>query len=331
MMQDLRLILIVVGAAAIIALLLHGLWTSRKERSSLFRARPMKRRKYESQDEAADDMSEADGSRHAAALPEDPAPRVSPYSEAQNEQDPLLSAGRAYPSSAPEEQPVIPKAQSPRRQPVKTPETEPQIGLFDALEQEAPAPDASAPEEITTAAVITAAEAEAGISHTRAEEPAAEPEALPVQEEAPVSSAENKELVLALFVSAHPGQMLAGDTLRTAIEQAGFRFGAMNIYHRHVDPAGSGPVLFSLANMVNPGTFVPEQMEEIETPGVAMFMMVPSYGDAGQNFKLMLQAAQRIASDVGGVVLDEERKMLTPQKIEVYKARIRKVLVTGQN
>lgn len=324
-MQDLRLILIVVGAVAIIALLLHGLWTSRKERSSLFRARPMKRRKYESQNEAADDLSEAPGSRHSAALPEDPAPQVSPYPEAQHEQDPLLSAGNMYPPSEPEALPVMPKAQSPRRQPARAPEAEPQIGLFDALEQEAQAPAAPAPEVMTTAAVFTAAETDA----PHAEEPAAEPE--PVQEDAPRSSAENNELVLALFVSAHPGQMVAGDILRTAIEQAGFRFGAMNIYHRHVDPAGSGPVLFSLANMVNPGTFVPEQMEEIETPGVAMFMMVPSYGDAGQNFKLMLQAAQRIASDVGGVVLDEERKMLTPQKIEVYKARIRKVLVAKQN
>ncbi len=330
-MQDLRLILIVVGAVAIIALLLHGLWTSRKERSSLFRARPMKRRKYESQDEAADDMSEAHGARHSAALPDDPAPQISPYSEAQNEQDPLLSAGRMSPSPEPEEPPVIPKAQSPRRQPVKTPEAEPQIGLFDALEQEAPAPQVAvtpAPEVMTTAAVITAAETDT----PHEEQPAAEPEpVVAVQEDAPHSSAENNELVLALFVSAHPGQMVAGDILRTAVEQAGFRFGAMNIYHRHVDPAGSGPVLFSLANMVNPGTFVPEQMEEIETPGVAMFMMVPSYGDASQNFKLMLQAAQRIASDVGGVVLDEERKMLTPQKIEVYKARIRKVLVAKQN
>lgn len=310
-MQDLRLILIVVGAVAIIALLLHGLWTSRKERSSLFRARPMKRRKHELQDDAADAQSEARDPRHSALSENTPAQTDS--------QDPLLSTGNMYPPSEPVVPSVLPKPVTERR-PVKSPESEPQIGLFDAIEQEVHTE--LVPEVMTTGAVTTAAETtEPGALQDN--ESAPEPQEQPAVK----NSAAEKELVLALFVAAHQGQLIPGEILRTAVEQAGFRFGAMNIYHRHVDPAGSGPVLFSLANMMNPGTFVPEQMDAIETPGVAMFMMVPSYGDANQNFKLMLQAGQRIASDVGGVVLDEERKILTPQKIEVYKARIRKVLV----
>ncbi|WES91030.1 cell division protein ZipA [Dickeya fangzhongdai] len=306
MMQDLRLILIVVGAIAIIALLLHGLWTSRKERSSLFRDRPVKRLKPKRDDAPLEELDEGVGEVRVTHSRGQQNPSSGNYAP---------SGERSAPSFGQEPAAYDPllddvEPQAPLRQPVQpaAPRAEPQS-----------APQYQQPQPVSESAARIVDETTPE-TYDRQPEPAA-PEAPATAQHEP-----QQEAVLVLHVAAHQGGVIGGELLLQSVLQSGFQFGEMNIFHRHVNPAGSGPVLFSLANMVKPGSFNVEAMSEFTTPGVSIFMMVPSYGDASQNFKLMLQSAQRIADDVGGVVLDDERRLVTPQKVEAYKARIRAVL-----
>ena len=339
-MQDLRLILVVVGAIAIVALLLHGLWTSRKERSKLFRDKPAKRRKSDSQENSSDyDDSALFTEKQPTSVVSEPvhqvkeASRVEPNMQSSssiereaepelkmNTQSTVQSANKAHSENIRHAEPVVASHLNnvPEQLTISMAEEKvelPEVNIRPlSAEQSEPNFDMHLESE------------EAKPVHHEQNSAHIEAKTELQDSSAATSGKESKETVLVLHVAAHQGQVLQGDALLASILQAGFQFGEMQIFHRHVSPSGTGPVLFSLANMVKPGSFDPETMSDFTTPGVSMFMMVPSYGEAAQNFKLMLQAAQRIASDAGGVVLDDERKLLTPQKIEVYHGRIRNTL-----
>ncbi len=151
-------------------------------------------------------------------------------------------------------------------------------------------------------------------------EPAQQSMDLPLDPDDEPPLTQEPDMVIALHVV---GQ-INGPVLLQQLTELGFKYGEFDIFHRHVDTAGTGPVLFSLANMFNPGTFDINAMEHFETKGIALFLALPIKSNSTQAFTMMHNAAEKIAAAVdGGQVLDEHRNPLTRQAVQHIHQSIR--------
>jgi len=145
-------------------------------------------------------------------------------------------------------------------------------------------------------------------------------EAVPAASSAP---AQDFSEVLVLNVVARPNHEIAGVDLLQVLLANQLRFGDMAIFHRHVDGAARSPVLFSVANLVNPGTFDLNRISEFSTRGVCFFMTLPSVGNNMQAFDKMLEAAQQVRIALDADLKDDNRSVMTAQTIEHYRQRVR--------
>lgn len=130
------------------------------------------------------------------------------------------------------------------------------------------------------------------------------------------------EEVFIINIMAFRGEMFNGNDLLDAVLRCGLRYGNMDIFHRYSDTKGEGTLLFSMANMVKPGTFDLDSMDEFETPGVSLFMTLPIDADSMKSFELMVEAANSIAEALDGELKDDQRSVMTRQTIEHCRQRI---------
>lgn len=138
-----------------------------------------------------------------------------------------------------------------------------------------------------------------------------------------VSSEPPAQEVLVLNVKAPDDKPIFGSALLPMLLTLGFKFGDQDIFHRHVNANGKGPVLFSLANMFKPGVFDIDNLENFTTQGVSLFMILPIEGDPHQVFNMMHNAARKIADEFHGQILDGRRSVLSKQGLQQYVERIR--------
>ena len=129
--------------------------------------------------------------------------------------------------------------------------------------------------------------------------------------------------VVVINVLAKTDQNFTGPRLKALFEACGLEHGDMDIYHRHEQSDTTSPVQFSVASAVEPGTFKPEDMPALSTPGISFFMSMPGPTNCMQAFEFMLETAQCVVRNLGGELKDERRSVMTPQTIEHCRQRIR--------
>jgi cell division protein ZipA len=93
----------------------------------------------------------------------------------------------------------------------------------------------------------------------------------------------------------------------------------MQIFHFSDD---QGRMLFSMANMLNPGTFPMKEMNGFVTPGVTLFSTLPGPTDSMAVFEQMLSVAQRLAALFDAELQDSTHSDLTKQTIDHVREEI---------
>ena len=137
-----------------------------------------------------------------------------------------------------------------------------------------------------------------------------------------------EEGVIILSLMAEEGTTFNGMQLLDAMELCGLRHGEMGIFH--YPELDSGKNLFSVANVVEPGSFDRGHMDELETPGLAMFMRLPAPIDGEKALLTFVQQAKRLKEQLSGQLTDSQRRELTRETLDDLKNTARRFRVSAE-
>jgi len=138
-----------------------------------------------------------------------------------------------------------------------------------------------------------------------------------------LSEAPDPENVLVITVVAGQDKPISGRVLHKLVDACGMQHGDMDIYHRFEEGRGQGPVQFSMANAVSPGSFDLATLDSLQTPAVSFFMSMEEPCDVMNAYECMLATAETVAKHMGAELLDENRSVMRPQTKQHYRQRIR--------
>ena len=127
----------------------------------------------------------------------------------------------------------------------------------------------------------------------------------------------NPSDIIVLYILPKAEEELIGSQINSAAQAMGLTFGEMNIFH--FKPKDRS--IFSLANMLEPGSFDADNIHDLKTSGLTVFMQLKA-GDPLDDLTEMLQRSYQLAGLLGARLCNHKRKVLTEQDAENYRKQV---------
>jgi len=123
--------------------------------------------------------------------------------------------------------------------------------------------------------------------------------------------------IIVLYILPKAGQHLAGAQINSSAQAMGLNFGEMNIFHYKPNDRN----VFSLANMLEPGSFDANTIHDLKTTGLTVFMQING-DDPLDDLTEMLQRSYQLAGLLDARLCNHRREPLTEQDAENYRSQV---------
>lgn len=127
-------------------------------------------------------------------------------------------------------------------------------------------------------------------------------------EELPTESEPLPEMIVTLRLMARDRGGFPAEQFILALREHGLRHGRYGIFHAHDE---SEDVVYSVANLVEPGTFNLAQVKTDRYPGISLFLVLPGPRDPLEAFDSMISLGKSMALEFSGDLLDEQGGILS--------------------
>jgi cell division protein ZipA len=124
---------------------------------------------------------------------------------------------------------------------------------------------------------------------------------------------QRNDTILIISVASNK-KYFSGDAIMSSMRSLNLVPGPMDVFYRYDEEQEN--ILYTVASMVEPGTFPIEDMSRFTTSGLTLFGRLPSVIPGRRIFDDMVDSATQLAAQLDGKLLDGQHQPMTDETLE---------------